>query len=43
MKLPWLNPGEKLPSPEMAWGEDDPIPGLLAAGGALDVVSLRDA
>ena len=43
MKLPWLNSGEKLPPLEMAWGENDPIPGLLAVGGALDVVSLRDA
>ena len=43
MKLPWLEPGEKIPPPETAWGESDPIPGLLAAGGSLDVISLRDA
>lgn len=43
MKLPWLNPGEKLPPPETAWGENDSVPGLLAAGGSLDVASLQDA
>ena len=43
MKLPWLTPGERLPPTEMAWGDGDPIPGLLAAGGSLDVESLKNA
>jgi leucyl/phenylalanyl-tRNA---protein transferase len=30
--LTWLEPGEDLPDPEQAWGEDSPAPGLLAAG-----------
>lgn len=41
--LPWLAPGEAFPPPEQAWGNGDPIPGLLAAGGALDVPTLRRA
>jgi leucyl/phenylalanyl-tRNA--protein transferase len=40
MQLPWLNPGDPLPDPRSAWGAADPVPGLLAAGGALDVASL---
>ena len=43
MKIPWLNPGERFPSVEEAWSEKDPAPGLLAAGGTLDVASLKDA
>lgn len=43
MNLPWLAPGEILPPTERAWSNSDPIPGLLAAGGALDVVSLKNA
>lgn len=43
MQLPWLNPGDPLPDPRSAWGEADPVPGLLAAGGALDVASLLRA
>ena len=43
MKLPWLAPGDHLPPPANAWGPKDPIPGLLAAGGALDVATLREA
>jgi len=43
MQLPWLNPGDLLPDPRSAWGEADPVPGLLAAGGALDVHSLLRA
>ncbi len=43
MKIPWLNPGEKLPPAAEAWGKNDPIPGLLAAGGSLDVKSLKEA
>lgn len=43
MQLPWLNPGDPLPDPRSAWGPADPVPGLLAAGGALDVASLLHA
>ncbi len=43
MQLPWLNPGDPLPDPRAAWGADDLVPGLLAAGGSLDVASLLDA
>lgn len=39
-QLPWLCPGDPLPPPAAAWGARDPVPGLLAAGGALDVASL---
>lgn len=41
--LPWLSPGEPLPPVQQAWGPDDPAPGLLAAGGTLDVPSLVQA
>lgn len=41
--LPWLAQGEPLPPVEQAWGAHDPAPGLLAAGGSLDVDSLRAA
>ncbi|WP_326532801.1 leucyl/phenylalanyl-tRNA--protein transferase [Pseudorhodoferax sp.] len=41
--LPWLAPGEALPPVTQAWGAQDPAPGLLAAGGSLDVDSLRAA
>jgi leucyl/phenylalanyl-tRNA--protein transferase len=43
MNLPWLAPGDPLPAPAEAWGPHDPVPGLLAAGGALDVPTLVDA
>lgn len=43
MNLPWLAPGDPLPTPAEAWGACDPVPGLLAAGGALDVPTLVDA
>jgi leucyl/phenylalanyl-tRNA---protein transferase len=43
MQLPWLAPGDPLPDPATAWGDDDPVPGLLAAGGALDIGSLLHA
>jgi len=43
MQLPWLFPGDPLPDPASAWGPADPVPGLLAAGGALDVPTLLDA
>ncbi|MGE0329501.1 MAG: leucyl/phenylalanyl-tRNA--protein transferase [Ramlibacter sp.] len=43
MKLPWLEPGEPFPDVARAWGASDPAPGLLAAGGALDVATLTGA
>ena len=43
MKLPWLEPGDQFPDVAQTWGETDPIPGLLAAGGALDVDTLLQA
>jgi leucyl/phenylalanyl-tRNA--protein transferase len=43
MNLPWLDPGDPFPDPANAWGERAPAPGLLAAGGALDVDSLHRA
>ncbi|TAM42336.1 MAG: leucyl/phenylalanyl-tRNA--protein transferase [Burkholderiaceae bacterium] len=39
-RLAWLAPGAPFPSPDRAWGELDPVPGLLAGGGALDAESL---
>jgi leucyl/phenylalanyl-tRNA---protein transferase len=41
--LPWLKPGDAFPPVEQAWGAGDPAPGLLAAGGALDVSTLLRA
>ena len=41
--LPWLDAGGNFPRVDNAWGHDDPIPGLLAAGGSLDVPTLVDA
>lgn len=38
--LPWLEPGQAFPPVSSAWGPSDPVPGLLAAGGALDVSTL---
>ena len=43
MNLPWLDPGDPFPDPSCAWDEREPAPGLLAAGGALDVDSLHRA
>jgi len=43
MKLPWLEPGDPFPAAEQAWDDQQSAPGLLAAGGALDVDSLRRA
>jgi len=43
MRLPWLDPGDPFPSAEHAWDDSQPAPGLLAAGGALDVPTLRRA
>jgi leucyl/phenylalanyl-tRNA--protein transferase len=41
--LPWLAAGESFPPPQSAWDQDEPAPGLLAAGGALDVDTLLQA
>lgn len=38
--IPWLADGEPFPPLDAAWGAADPAPGLLAAGGALDVPTL---
>lgn len=43
MKLPWLAPGDPFPPAAKALGARSEAPGLLAAGGALDVDSLRRA
>ena len=43
MNLPWLDPGDPFPSPSDAWDGDQSAPGLLAAGGALDVETLQRA
>ena len=36
----WLAAGQMFPPLDAAWGSADPAPGLLAAGGALDVPTL---
>jgi leucyl/phenylalanyl-tRNA--protein transferase len=41
--LPWLKPGEPFPPVEKAWDAQSEAPGLLAAGGELDVETLRHA
>ena len=41
--IPWLAPGEPFPQTSQAWGAQHPAPGLLAAGGSLDVDTLRKA
>ena len=41
--LPWLEPGASFPRVNTAWAEGDPAPGLLAAGGVLDVPTLLQA
>jgi leucyl/phenylalanyl-tRNA--protein transferase len=43
MKLPWLEPGDPFPDASRAWDAEQPAPGLLAAGGALNVDSLARA
>ena len=40
-KLPWLEPGDAFPPVAGAWGDTTDVPGLLAAGGALDVATLQ--
>ncbi len=41
--LIWLETGDDFPPVQMAWGEDSPMPGLLAAGGTLDAAHLQAA
>jgi leucyl/phenylalanyl-tRNA---protein transferase len=41
--LAWLKPGDAFPPVTHAWGAHDPAPGLLAAGGCLDVPTLLAA
>lgn len=41
--LPWLAAGQDFPPASQAWGESSPAPGLLAAGGTLDIDTLRRA
>jgi len=43
MNLPWLDPGDPFPDASQAWDASQPAPGLLAAGGALDIDSLHRA
>jgi leucyl/phenylalanyl-tRNA--protein transferase len=41
--LPWILPGEGFPPANQAWDSTSVAPGLLAAGGELDVASLCNA
>lgn len=41
--LPWLDPGDPFPPVSDAWGDHDPAPGLVAAGGDLSVATLLQA
>lgn len=41
--LPWLVQGQDFPPANQAWDESSPAPGLLAAGGVLDVDTLDRA
>jgi leucyl/phenylalanyl-tRNA--protein transferase len=41
--LQWLVPGQDFPPVSQAWGNNSPAPGLLAAGGELNVDSLQRA
>jgi leucyl/phenylalanyl-tRNA--protein transferase len=43
MKIPWLEQNTALPAPETAQKKDSPMAGLVAAGGGLSVVRLREA
>ena len=38
--IPWLAAGQAFPPAKQAWGKGSPAPGLLAAGGMLDVDTL---
>ena len=42
-QLPWLEPQMPFPSAHSAWGAQSSAPGLLAAGAALDVDTLKSA
>ena len=42
-QLPWLSENDVFPPVQSAWGLDDPLPGLLAAGGRLDADNLQTA
>ena len=41
--LPWLEPGDAFPHVSSAWSNQDPAPGLVAAGGDLSVPTLIEA
>jgi len=41
--LPWLEAGDAFPATSQAWGAQSEAPGLLAAGGGLDVATLVQA
>src|SRR5664279_5831961 len=41
--LRWLAPDQDFPPVNQAWGEDSPAPGLLTAGGVLNIDTLRRA
>ena len=43
MNLPWLDPGDPFPPASQAWSAAQATPGLLAAGGALDIETLHRA
>lgn len=43
MQLPWLAPGDPFPNAAHALTQDDEMPGLLAAGGTLDLETLLRA
>lgn len=43
LPIPWLDVDEPFPDPSCAWGAADPAPGLVAAGGSLDVPHLLAA
>lgn len=42
-ELVWLESGQPFPPLSAAWGDDTPMPGLLAAGGELDEATLAAA
>ncbi|MEI6760512.1 MAG: leucyl/phenylalanyl-tRNA--protein transferase [Betaproteobacteria bacterium] len=41
--LTWMEPGDPFPAPGQAWSQTTAAPGLLAAGGRLDVDTLKSA
>lgn len=41
--LIWLEADDEFPPVQLAWDEDTPLPGLLAAGGTLDAAHLQSA